>query len=61
MLEEYDDILSVDCLNHILGVGKNTTLKLLQTGQIPAKKVGHQWRILKKEVINYLQNYSNKK
>lgn len=59
MLEEYDDILSVGCLNQILGLGKNTTLKLLKTGEIPAKKVGHQWRILKKDVIQYLTKYSN--
>lgn len=59
MLEEYDDILSVECLNQILGIGKNTTLKLLKNGEIPAKKVGHQWRILKKDLILYLNDHFN--
>ena len=54
MLEDYDDILSVYCLMQILGIGKNTALRLVQTGEIPAKKVGGKWRIMKSEVINYL-------
>lgn len=54
MLEEYDDILSVFCLMEILGIGKNSALKLVQTGEIRAKKIGGKWRVLKDDLILYL-------
>lgn len=54
MLDEYDDILSVYCVMEILGIGRNLTLKLLQNGEIKAKKVGRKWRVLKRDLINYL-------
>lgn len=60
MLEEYDDILSSQVVSYILGIGKNVTLRLLQNGEIPAKKVGNQWRILKSDLIVYLQTPSNR-
>lgn len=60
MLEEYDDILSSQVVSYILGIGKNVTLRLLQNGEIPAKKVGNQWRILKSDLIIYLQTPSNR-
>ncbi len=60
MLEEYDDILSPQVVSYILGIGKNVTLRLLQNGEIPAKKVGNQWRILKSDLIVYLQTPSNR-
>ena len=60
MLEEYEDILSVQMVSYILGIGKNLTLKLLQDGEIPAKRIGRKgWRILKSDLILYLQSPSN--
>ena len=60
MLEEYEDILSVQMVSYILGIGKNLTLKLLQDGEIPAKRIGRKgWRILKSDLILYLQSSSN--
>lgn len=61
MFEEFDDILSVECITEILGIGRNTALKLLQSGEIPAKKVGRKWRILKEDVENYVRDSSNRK
>lgn len=60
MLEEYEDILSARTVSYILGIGKNLTLKLLRNGEIPAKKVGNKWRILKSDLIIYLQSSSNR-
>ena len=60
MLEEYEDVLSVQMVSYILGIGKNLTLKLLQDGEIPAKRIGRKgWRILKSDLILYLQSSSN--
>ena len=60
MLEEYEDILSAGAVSYILGIGKNLTLKLLKNGDIPAVKVGNKWRILKSDLILYLQSSSNR-
>ena len=59
MLDEYDDILDTYALQYILGLSKNTVLKLLQNGTIPSKKVGKKYRILKSDLITYLHS-SNK-
>ena len=60
MLEEYEDILSAQTVSYILGIGKNLTLELLQKGEIPAKRIGKKnWRILKSDLIVYLQSPSN--
>ena len=55
MFDEYDDILDTYALQYILGLSKNTVLKLLQNGTIPSKKVGKKYRILKTDLIHYLQ------
>lgn len=52
--DELDDILDVKALMVVLGLSKNTVLKLLKQGNIPGKKVGREWRVLKSELINYL-------
>jgi excisionase family DNA binding protein len=54
MFDEYDDILDTYALQYILGLSKNTVLKLLQNGTIPSKKVGKKYRILKEDLIHYL-------
>lgn len=55
MFDDFDELLSVDCIMEILGIGRNTALKLLQSGEIPAKKVGRKWRILKSDLEVYLR------
>ena len=49
MFDQYEDLLNVNCVMEILGIGRNTALKLLKTGEIPAKKVGREWRIVKSD------------
>lgn len=55
MFDEYDEILDTYALQYILGLSKNTVLKLLQNGTIPSKKVGKKYRVLKQDLIRYLQ------
>ena len=55
MFDEYDDVLDTYALQYILGLSKNTVLKLLQNGTIPSKKVGKKYRVLKQDLIRYLQ------
>ena len=49
-------MLSHKELKEVLNFGKNKVYKLLQNGEIPSTKIGRDYRILKINVINYLQN-----
>ena len=38
-------------------IGKNTALRLVQSGEIEAFRVGNQWRILKGSVVKYIRRF----
>ncbi len=61
MFEQYEDLLNVNCVMEILGIGRNTALKLLKSGEIPARKVGREWRIIKADLENYMRKYINRR
>jgi excisionase family DNA binding protein len=56
MFIDYPDVVNVDQLNVMLGGGfsKNLLYKLLQSQEIKNRKVGREYRIPKKYVIEYL-------
>lgn len=56
VLKQYKDVLTFKELKEVLKFGKNKVYKLLQNGEIPSTKIGRDYRILKINVINYLQN-----
>ncbi|MCK5503868.1 MAG: helix-turn-helix domain-containing protein, partial [Thermodesulfovibrionia bacterium] len=45
-----NEILTLEELQKYLKIGRNTAFDLLKNKKIKAKKVGRQWRILKREV-----------
>ncbi len=49
-----DDVLTVDELVVWLRLSENTVLRLLSERKIPARKVGHQWRIRRGRVRDWL-------
>lgn len=56
MLDEYGDVLTIADLQEILSIGRNTAYSMVQSGTIPAVRVGHKkWRISKNIVIRYLE------
>lgn len=52
---EYPDVISVIQMSHILGICKVKAYELVKTGQIPAKQIGRQHRIMKQAVFQYLE------
>lgn len=54
MLEQYRDILTVEDLQEILNIGRNTVYELLNRNEIPSLRIGKQWRIPKDAVLHYL-------
>ena len=55
MLNNTKDILTLKELQKLLHIGKNTALRLVQSGEIEAFRVGKQWRIARENVIRYLK------
>ena len=55
MLNKTKDILTLKDLQELLHIGKNTALRLVQSGEIEAFRVGKQWRIVKDSIIKYIK------
>ena len=58
MLNNTKDILTLKELQELLHIGKNTSLRLVQSGEIEAFRVGKQWRVLRESVTKYIKRYS---
>ena len=58
MLEQYNEILTIDELCEILMIGKNLAYRLLSENKIKAFKIGKKWRITKTSVENFLKENS---
>ena len=57
MLNNTKDILTLKKLQELLHIGKNTALRLVQSGEIEAFRVGNQWRITKESIQKYIRLY----
>lgn len=55
MLENYPYLLDFKQVQKILRIGRNQLLFRLQSGEIPAFKVGRKWRIRKNELLRYME------
>ncbi len=55
MLNNTKDILTLKELQELLHIGKNTALRLVQSGEIEAFRVGKQWRVPKESVAKYVR------
>ena len=54
MLNNAKDILTLKELQELMHIGKNTALRLVQSGEIEAFRVGKQWRILRNSIAKYI-------
>ncbi len=59
MLEQYQDVLSVDDIATILRVSKGMVYNLIHSKQIKGFLVGRKYRILKTELIRFLDDSKN--
>ena len=51
MLDNYPDVLSFRQVMEITHVGRNLLLRLLNSGEIPAFKMGKLWKVYKQDLI----------
>lgn len=47
MFNEYNDVVNIDDLMKMLGIGRNTAYKLVKTNTIPSVRIGRKHRIAK--------------
>ena len=58
VLNNTKDILTLKELQELLHIGKNTALKLVQSGEIEGFRVGNRWRVKRICVEKYIKRYS---
>ena len=56
VLQEYDDIMTVEDACEVLGIGRNNMYKILGSGKLKAFKNGRAWCIPKYEVIRFIES-----
>lgn len=55
-LSNYPDVLTVEQMREILGIGRNLAYKLLIDKKIVAKKLGHNWIIAKSNLLKFIMS-----
>ena len=56
MFTSYPDLVNINQLKEMLGIGITLAYRLLRTNTIQSLKVGRQYKIPKRSVIAYLTN-----
>ena len=54
MFTTYPDLVNIQELKQMLGIGVNLAYRLVRTNAIPSIKVGREYKIPKRNVIAYL-------
>lgn len=54
MFTDYPDVVTVEQLQEMIGIGKNTAYKLVNDGAIKSVKIGRTYKIPKCFVMDYL-------
>lgn len=56
MLEQYNDVLTIEELCEVLMIGRNRAYELLKTGQLRGFQIGRIWKIPKIALEDYLKH-----
>lgn len=56
MKQEYPEILTLKQCREILQIGKNLMLYLIHNEEVPAFRVGKQWRVRKNALQAYIED-----
>ncbi len=53
MIEE--EVLTFEEVRQLLKISKSTLYSLARKGEIPAKKIGRQWRFFREDLIEWVE------
>jgi excisionase family DNA binding protein len=56
MFENYNDMVNLEDLQKMLGIGKNKAYELLKNKEIENFKIGREYKIPKVAIINYINS-----
>lgn len=51
-----DEVMTLEDVSSFLKVGEQTVYNLTREGNIPARKIGREWRYLKSEVLEFMKS-----
>ena len=54
LFKDYPDVITVDDIMKMLGIGRNVAYSILKSGVIKTIKIGKRYIIPKQSVINFL-------
>ncbi len=54
-INDFGDILFPYDVMMLLGIGKNTFLKLVHSGELKGFRVGKKWRVLKTDLLDFIR------
>ena len=58
MFESYDELVTVEEMQQLLGIGKNTAYQLLKEHKIKCFRIGRIWKIPKKGIEEFILSQS---
>ncbi len=58
LFENYPDLVTVAQLQKMLSVGRSMAYTLIESRIIPSVRIGNTYRIIKKDVISYINGNS---
>lgn len=53
------EIMLLEDICHTLNIGKTTAYSLIQSGRLPARKIGGKWQIRRTDFENFVAEYFN--
>ena len=59
LLNQENDILTVDDLCEVLRIGKNTAYKLINSGKLKCYRINRTWKIPRQSVEEYIDEARN--
>lgn len=54
-LRNYGDVLTVEEVQKVLGIGRNSVYMLLKSGELKSKKIGKRYIIPKSSLVDFLK------
>jgi len=54
MFPDYPDVVGIEQLQSMLGIGRKLAYRLIQDGQIESLRIGRTYKIPKANVISYI-------
>lgn len=56
MFEQYNDVVTIEEMAEMMGIGRNCAYNLLHSKKVKAFRNGRNWRIPKQAIIEYIVN-----